>query len=89
MGFQDVMKALADPTRREILNMLKPGAMAATEIADRFDMSAAAVSKHLAILRDAELVRTRREGKYIYYELTASVLEEVMLWITDLREESL
>lgn len=89
MGFQDVMKALADPTRREILNMLKPGAMAATEIADRFDMSAAAVSKHLAILRDAELVRTRREGKYIYYELTASVLEEVMLWITDLREETL
>lgn len=89
MGLQQTLKALADPTRREILNMLKPGTMAATEIADRFDMSAAAVSKHLAILREAELVRTRREGKYIYYELTASVLEEVMLWITDLREESL
>lgn len=89
MGFQDVMRALADPTRREILNMLKPGAMAATEIADRFAMSGAAVSKHLAILREAELVRTRREGKFIYYELTASVLEEVMLWIKDLREESL
>ena len=88
MGFSEVMKALADPTRREILNMLKPGAMAATEIADRFDMSGAAVSKHLAILREAELVRTRREGKYIYYELTASVLEEVMLWLRDLREES-
>ena len=88
MGFQDVMKALADPTRREILNMLKSGAMAATDIADRFDMSGAAVSKHLAILREAELVRTRREGKYIYYELAASVLEEVMLWIQDLREES-
>ena len=88
MGFQDVMKALADPTRREILNMLKPGAMAATEIADRFEMSGAAVSKHLAILREAELVRTRREGKYIYYELTASVLEEVMLWIQDLKGDS-
>ena len=88
MGFQDVMKALADPTRREILNLLKPGAMAATDIAARFDMSGAAVSKHLAILREAELVRTRREGKHIYYELTASVLEEVMLWIQDLREES-
>ena len=88
MGFSEVMQALADPTRREILNMLKPGAMAATEIADRFDMSGAAVSKHLAILREAELVRTRREGKYIYYELTASVLEEVMLWLRDLREES-
>lgn len=87
MGFQDVMKALADPTRREILNLLKPGAMAATEIADRFDISGAAVSKHLTILREAELVRTRREGKYIYYELTASVLEEVLLWIKDLRED--
>lgn len=89
MGFQKVMKALADPTRREILNMLKTGAMAATEIADRFSMSGAAVSKHLAILREAELVRTRREGKYIYYELSASVLEEVMLWIKDLQEDLL
>lgn len=88
VGFSEVMKALADPTRREILNMLKPGAMAATQIAEHFDMSGAAVSKHLAILREAELVRTRREGKYIYYELTASVLEEVMLWIQDLKEES-
>ena len=88
MGFQDVMKALADPTRREILNMLKPGAMAATDIADRFEMSAAAVSKHLAILREAELVRSRREGKYIYYELSASVLEEVLLWIQDLKEDA-
>ncbi|MBQ8237767.1 MAG: winged helix-turn-helix transcriptional regulator [Oscillospiraceae bacterium] len=88
MGFQEVMKALSDPTRREILNMLKSGAMAATQIADRFDTSGAAVSKHLAILREAELVRTRREGKYIYYELTASVLEEVMLWLQGLKEES-
>ena len=88
MGFSEVMKALSDPTRREILNMLKSGAMAATDIAARFDMSGAAVSKHLAILREAELVRTRREGKYIYYELTASVLEEVMLWIENLREEA-
>ena len=88
VGFSEVMKALSDPTRREILNMLKSGAMAATDIAGCFDMSGAAVSKHLAILREAELVRTRREGKYIYYELTASVLEEVMLWIENLREES-
>ena len=88
MGFQEVMKALADPTRREILNMLKTGAMAATDIADRFDMSGAAVSKHLAILREAELVRSRREGKYIYYELSASVLEEVLLWIRDLKEDA-
>ena len=89
MGFQDVMRALADPTRREILNILKTGAVPATEIGEHFQMSAAAISKHLAILREAELVRSRREGKYIYYELTASVLEEVMLWLTDLKEESI
>lgn len=86
MGFQDVMRALADPTRREILNILKKGALPATEIGARFDISPAAISKHLTILREAELVRSRREGKYIYYELTASVLEEVMLWLTDLKE---
>lgn len=88
MSFQNVMRALSDPTRREILNLLKSGCLAATDIADRFEMSAAAVSKHLAVLREAELVRSRRDGKYVYYELTASVLEEVMLWLQDLREES-
>lgn len=88
MGFQDVMRALADPSRREILNMLKAGTLSASEIAGHFQMSAAAISKHLAILKEAELVRCRREGKYIYYELTASVLEEVMLWLTDLKEGS-
>lgn len=88
MGFQDVMRALADPTRREILNILKAGSLPATEIGEHFQMSAAAVSKHLTILREAELVRSRREGKYIYYELSASVLEEVMLWLTDLKEGS-
>ncbi len=88
MSFQNVMRALSDPTRREILNLLKSGSLAATDIADRFEMSGAAVSKHLAVLREAELVRTCREGKYIYYELSASVLEEVMLWIQELREDS-
>ena len=86
MGFQDVMRALADPTRREILNILKKGPQPATEIGARFQFSPAAISKHLTILREAELVRSRREGKYIYYELSASVLEEVMLWLTDLKE---
>lgn len=87
MGIQETMRALADPTRREILNMLKPGAMAATDIAEHFDMSAAAVSKHLAILREAELIRCRREGKFLFYELSASVLEEVLLWLTALKED--
>lgn len=89
MGFQDVMRALADPTRREILNILKNGALPATEIGEHFRVSPAAISKHLTILREAELVRSRREGKYIYYELTTSVLEEVMLWLTDLKEGSI
>lgn len=89
MGFQETMRALADPTRREILNILKSGACSATDIADHFQMSAAAVSKHLSILREAELVRCHREGKYIYYALSASVLEEVLLWLSDLKEGSL
>ena len=88
MGLQNVMRALSDPTRREILNMLKAGAMAVTEIAEGFEVSGAAISKHLAILREAELVRCRRDGKYIYYELSASVLEEVMLWLQDLKGDS-
>ena len=89
MGLQDVMRALADPTRRKILNILKKGPLPATEIGARFQISPAAISKHLTILREAELIRSRREGKYIYYELTASVLEEVMLWLTDLKEGSI
>lgn len=89
MGLHEVMRALADPTRREILNILKNGTLPATEIGEHFQMSPAAISKHLTILREAELVRSRREGKYIYYELTASVLEEVMLWLADLKEGSI
>ncbi len=79
------MRALSDPTRRGILNLLKGSCLSAGEIAGHFSMSMPAVSKHLSILKDAELIRDRREGKYIYYELNASVLEEVILWIQDLR----
>ena len=82
---QETMRALADPTRREILNMLKSGRLAAGEIADRFPVTGASISRHLSVLRDAGLIRDSREGKFIYYELNASVLEELMLWITDLR----
>ena len=87
MGFQQTMKALADPTRRTILNLLKKSCLSAGEIAEHFDMSLPAVSKHLAVLREADLVRDRREGKYIYYELNASVLDEALLWLKDLRGE--
>ena len=87
MSLQSTLKALADPTRREILNLLKSGSMAAGDIAARFDITAAAVSRHLAVLKEAELIRDRRDGKFIFYELNASVLEEIMLWITDLKGE--
>ena len=85
MGLHDTMRALSDPTRREILQMLKRGTMSAGDLSAKFDMSAAAVSRHLAVLKEAELVRDKREGKFIYYTLNASVLEEILLWVKDLR----
>ena len=87
MGIQNTIKALSDPIRREILSLLRAGRLPAGEIAARFSVSGAAVSKHLAVLREADLIRDTREGKFIYYELNASVLEEIMLWITDLKGE--
>jgi len=85
MGLQETMRALADPTRRRILNMLKQGPLPAGEISRQFDMSGAAISKHLSVLKEAKLVRVRQEGKFLYYELNASVLEEALLWLRDLR----
>lgn len=87
MGLQHTLKALADPTRREILEMLKGGALSAGEIGERFPVTAASISRHLSVLKEAGLIRDRREGKYIFYELNASVLEEVMLWLAQLKGE--
>ena len=87
MGLQQTLRALADPTRREILNLLKSGKKLAGEISDHFDITAAAISRHLSVLKDADLIEDTREGKYIFYTLNASVLEEIMLWITDLKGE--
>lgn len=87
MSMQTTLRALADPVRREILNLLKQGRLSAGDIAAHFDITAAAVSRHLAVLREAELIRDSREGKYIYYDLNASVLEEILLWISDLKGE--
>ena len=86
MALQDTMRALADPTRREILNLLKGGRLSAGEITEHFPMTAAAVSRHLSVLKEADLIRDKREGKYIYYDMNASVLEEIMLFITELKE---
>ena len=88
MGFSDTMKALSDPVRREILNLLKGGRMTAGDIAGRFDMTGATVSYHLSQLKKAGLIFENREKNYIYYSLNASVLEEVLLWIQSLRGES-
>ncbi len=87
MGFQETFKALADPARRQILVMLRQGAMPAGEIAARFDMTGATISYHLAQLKKAGLVTERREKNFIYYELNASVFEEAMLWLAQFREE--
>ena len=88
MGLQKTMKALSDPIRREILTLLKDGRKAAGDIAGHFDISDAAVSRHLSVLKEAGLIRDTREGKFIYYDLNASVLEEILLWISDLKGES-
>ena len=88
MGFQQTMKALSDPIRREILQLLKSGRHSAGEISEKFSVSGAAISKHLSVLKDADLIRDTREGKFIFYELNASVLEEVMLWLSGLKGDA-
>lgn len=85
MGLQQTLKALADPIRREILNLLKKGRMPAGEITVHFSVSAPAISRHLSVLKEADLIRDTREGKFIYYEINTSVLEETMLWLADLK----
>lgn len=87
MSLQNTLRALADPIRREILNLLKSGRLSAGEICDHFPVTAASISRHLSVLKEADLIRDTREGKFIYYELNASVLEETLLWISDLRGE--
>ncbi len=85
MSLQNTLRALADPIRREILNLLKQGRMSAGEICDHFPVTGASVSRHLSVLKDADLIRDTRDGKFIFYDLNASVLEEILLWISDLK----
>lgn len=88
MGLQNTLKALSDPTRREILNLLKMGRRSAGEIVEKFPVTGASISRHLSVLKEADLIRDKREGKFIYYELNTSVLEEIMLWIGDLKGDN-
>ena len=85
MGLQQTLKALSDPIRREILNLLKKGRMPAGEITAHFSVSAPAISRHLSVLKEADLIRDTREGKFIFYEINTSVLEETMLGLADLK----
>lgn len=85
MALQHTLKALSDPVRRGILELLKKGRLAAGEISEHFSITAAAISRHLSVLKEADLIRDAREGKYIFYELNTSVLEDVMLWLTGLK----
>ena len=87
MSLQNTLKALSDPIRREILNLLKAGRMSAGDITAHFEVTGASVSRHLSVLKEAGLIRDTREGKFIYYELNTSVLEEVMLWLVTLKGE--
>ena len=87
MSLQNTLKALSDPIRRDILNLLKAGRMSAGEICDHFPVSGASISRHLSVLKDADLIRDSREGMFIYYDLNVSVLEEIMLWISELKGE--
>ena len=85
MSLQTTLRALSDPVRRQILELLKSGKLSAGEIGAHFHITGAAISRHLAVLKEADLIRDARAGKYIYYELNASVLEEILLWVTQLK----
>ena len=89
MGFPETFKALSDSTRREILHLLKKGDLSAGEIAEHFNMTAATISHHLAILKAADLVVDKRQGKYIYYQLNLSVFEDMLRWFSDFLAEGL
>ena len=82
VGLHETLKALSDPVRRDILNILKNGRLSAGEIAKHFDLSAATISHHLSILKKAGLIVETKYKNYIYYDINVSVFEEVMLWIS-------
>mgnify|MGYP001028118949 CR=1 FL=1 len=85
MGFAETFKALSDPTRREILNLLKSGPLTAGEIVDQFDMTGASISHHLSVLKNAGAIDDEKKGKFIYYYLNSSVLDDVLNWLLSLK----
>ena len=85
MAFAETFKALSDPVRRQILELLKQGALSAGDIGSHFEMTGATISYHLKVLKQADLVFESREKNFIYYQLNTTVLEEIMLWIATLK----
>ncbi len=85
MSFAETFKALSDPVRREILQLLKNGKLSAGEIGSHFDMTGATISYHLSVLKKADLVWETKVKNYVYYQLNTTVVEEVLMWLTQLR----
>lgn len=88
MGLQETMKALADPTRREILKLLRNQSRSAGDISAQFDMTAATVSHHLSVLKEAKLILQEKKGKYIYYEINTTILEDIFSFIQELKGDN-
>lgn len=86
LGFQETFKALADPVRREILTMLREKKLSAGEISSKFEMTSATISYHLSILKKADLIKEEKRKNFIYYELNTSVVEEIILWLNDIKQ---
>ena len=85
MSFAQTFKALSNPVRREILDLLKGGKLSAGEIAERFELTGATISHHLSVLKKADLILETREKNFIFYELNTSVLEDMLVWLTDMK----
>lgn len=84
MAFAETFKALSDPVRREILQLLKNGKLSAGEIGSHFHMTGATISYHLSVLKKADLVWETKVKNFVYYQLNTTVVEEIMLWLTEL-----
>lgn len=87
MGFQESFKALSDPTRREILNLLRADPMTVGEILEHFPITGASLSHHLSILKNAGLIDDEKKGKYIFYTLNTTVLDDILNWMMSLKEK--
>ena len=85
MSFANTFKALSHPVRKAILDLLKMGSLSAGEIAEHFELTGATISHHLNILKKADLILETRQKNYIYYELNTSVLEEIVVWLAELK----